>query len=167
MTTQAIARRRRPRGLHACAGILRRAERPPAQTARAAPQKNRRRASDEATPGVPRGRRGGRYNQGRGGPQGEASHAHSVARRPSRIRGPGSRRVRPLSGLGPAHDSESGPARAGRRGLCRPTRSWLRRSGWLCPMGMSREGRLIEAHRSTAWRWVQAAVERALSGSAP
>ena len=31
------------------------------------------------------------------------------------------------------------------------------------------EGRLIEAHRSTAWRWVQAAVERAerLGGIAP
>ena len=27
--------------------------------------------------------------------------------------------------------------------------------------GNVREGRLIEAHRSTAWRWVQAAVERA------
>ena len=27
--------------------------------------------------------------------------------------------------------------------------------------GNAREGRLIEAHRSTAWRWVQAAVERA------
>ena len=27
--------------------------------------------------------------------------------------------------------------------------------------GNIREGRLIEAHRSTAWRWVQVAVERA------
>ena len=28
------------------------------------------------------------------------------------------------------------PARAGRRGLCRSTRSWPRRSGWRCPTGM-------------------------------
>ena len=141
MTTQAIARRRRPRGLH--------------------PKRTDGEPQTKRLPEYLEAEEVERRHQGRRGPQSETSHAHPVARRPSGIRGAGARRVRPLVGLGPAHDQS--PVRQGQEGEGRSgsTRSWPRRSEWRCPTGMSREGRLIEAHRSTAWRWVQAAVERA------
>ena len=89
MTTQSIARRRRPRGLH-----------------------------PKRTDGEPQPRRLPEYLEAdevnaviraAEDPRAKLTHAHSVARRPPRIRVPGARRVRPLAGLGPAHDQ--GPLR--------------------------------------------------------
>ena len=141
MTTQAIARRRRPRGLH--------------------PKRTGEELQPKRLPEYLEADEVDAVIRAAEDPRAKASHAHSVARRPSRVRGAGARRVRPLAGLGPAHDQspvrqgQEGEGRAGPPGTSRGIQDGavLRE----CPRRVS----LIEAHRSTAWRWVQAAVERA------
>ena len=113
----------------------------------------------QETARVPGGPRGRSDHQGHEQPQGQTAHARAVEGGASYRRGAGPGGLRPLTGCRTTY-AES-PRRQGQQSRNVPMHRELQaalRSA--LSYGSISQGKLVDVHPSTAWRWVRAAVTR-------
>ena len=126
----------------------------PQNTGRRNPQ------APKAHTGVPRTRRGERHHQSSAQPEGEAADAGAVAGRSSCVRGARPRSAGPVARH--VQSYSQGTFRQGRQvEACASASGTARGTRQRVAYGDISQGRIVEAHPATAWRWVQTAVKRA------